>query len=71
LEEAGRKPGARAGTVTRRYIVDVVGDLPIILLELEPAGVRYDFTSDYLDDNGQILAGDSKTIKVIYAEKRS
>ncbi|MCD4831137.1 MAG: hypothetical protein K8R02_04930 [Anaerohalosphaeraceae bacterium] len=41
----------------KKYIVDVVGDLPTILLELEPTtSARYAITNSYLYANSQILS---------------
>lgn len=42
------------GSVARKYIVDVVGDLPVILMELDPADMS--IKKCYIYANAEILS---------------
>jgi len=43
-------------TTTRKYIVDIVGDLPVILMDLQEQGQSYIIKKIYIYANSQILA---------------
>ena len=60
-------------TGQRKYIVDIVGDLPVILMDLEKQGQVYNIKKIYIYANSQVLAqhdGDSSDDLYFYLHDR-
>jgi RHS repeat-associated protein len=60
-------------TGQRKYIVDIVGDLPVILMDLQKQGPNYSIKKIYIYANSQIIAqhdGDTSASRYFYLHDR-
>lgn len=54
----------------RKYIVDIAGDLPVILMELDSAD-NMDIMKKYIYAHGQVLAQHEKSCRAYIASNRN
>ena len=69
----GNRIWRKAGSTERKYIVDIVGDLPVVLLEINPGPTDDTIANTYIYANSQILAqyaGDHTASKYFYMHDR-
>ena len=66
-DPAGNRVQRQVGTTTRKYIVDTIGDLPVILLELDGSG---NVQNKYIYANSQILARHDTSAIYFYLHDR-
>ena len=66
-DPAGNRVQRQVGATTRKYIVDTIGDLPVILLELDGSG---NVQNKYIYANSQILARHDTSAIYFYLHDR-